>query len=65
MFDCFVRNQKILLIFKNIVFVSGSGYINQYDVLSDEKKRKLYDQFGHAAFEEGAGNYGNAQGRCV
>ena len=28
-----------------------------YDVLSDEKKRKLYDQFGHAAFEEGAGNY--------
>ena len=22
-----------------------------YDVLSDEKKRKLYDQFGHAAFE--------------
>ena len=24
-----------------------------YDVLSDEKKRKLYDQFGHAAFEEG------------
>ena len=29
MFDCFVRNQKILLIFKNIVFVSGSGYINQ------------------------------------
>ena len=28
-----------------------------YDVLSDEKKRKLYDQFGHAA-----GNYGNAQG---
>ena len=33
-----------------------------YDVLSDEKKRKRYDQFGHAAFEEGAGNYGNAQG---
>ena len=29
-----------------------------YDVLSDEKKRKLYDQFGHAAFEEGAGYYG-------
>lgn len=24
-----------------------------YDVLSDEKKRKLYDQYGHAAFEEG------------
>ena len=33
-----------------------------YDVLSDEKKRKLYDQFGHAAFEEGAGTYGGAQG---
>lgn len=33
-----------------------------YDVLSDEKKRKLYDQFGHAAFEEGADNYGGAQG---
>ena len=26
-----------------------------YDVLGDEKKRKLYDQFGHAAFDEGAG----------
>ena len=26
-----------------------------YSVLSDEKKRKLYDQFGHAAFEEGGG----------
>lgn len=24
-----------------------------YEILSDEKKRKLYDQFGHAAFEEG------------
>ncbi len=33
-----------------------------YDVLSDDKKRKLYDQFGHAAFEEGAGNYGGSQG---
>ncbi len=33
-----------------------------YDVLSDDKKRKLYDQFGHAAFEEGAGNYGGGQG---
>lgn len=26
-----------------------------YDILSDQKKRKLYDQFGHAAFSEGAG----------
>lgn len=33
-----------------------------YDILSDEKKRKMYDQFGHAAFEEGGGNYSNAQG---
>ena len=33
-----------------------------YNVLSDPEKKKLYDQFGHAAFEEGAGNYGNAQG---
>ena len=24
-----------------------------YDVLSDPKKKKLYDQFGHAAFENG------------
>lgn len=34
-----------------------------YNVLSDKEKRKLYDQFGHAAFEEGAsqgGAYGNA-----
>ena len=23
---------------------------NAYDILSDEKKRQLYDQFGHAAF---------------
>ena len=26
-----------------------------YNVLSDPEKKKLYDQFGHAAFEEGAG----------
>ena len=30
--------------------------------IKDVYKRQLYDQFGHAAFEEGAGNYGNAQG---
>ena len=24
-----------------------------YNVLSDSEKKKLYDQFGHAAFEEG------------
>ena len=28
-----------------------------YDILSDEKKRKLYDQYGHAAFDESAGAY--------
>lgn len=26
-----------------------------YNVLSDKEKKKLYDQFGHAAFEEGGG----------
>ena len=30
-----------------------------YDVLGDEKKRKLYDQYGHAAFEEGFGQGAN------
>ncbi len=38
-----------------------------YNVLSDKEKRKLYDQFGHAAFDEGAasgGAYGNAGGRA-
>ena len=36
-----------------------------YDVLSDEKKRKLYDQYGHAAFEEGfaGGNSGSYGGQ--
>ena len=31
-------------------------------MLSDKEKRKLYDQFGHAAFDEGAGQgtYGNS-----
>ncbi len=30
-----------------------------YNVLSDTEKKKLYDQFGHAAFDEsGAGGYG-------
>ena len=30
-----------------------------YDVLSDPEKRKLYDQFGMAAFDESAGGAGN------
>ena len=29
-----------------------------YAVLSDAEKRKQYDQFGHAAFDEGGGNAG-------
>ena len=29
-----------------------------YSVLSDKEKRKLYDQFGHAAFEQGGGGDG-------
>ncbi|MGC4018899.1 MAG: J domain-containing protein [Muricomes sp.] len=33
-----------------------------YAVLSDPEKKKMYDQFGHAAFEPGA-NAGNAYGR--
>lgn len=38
-----------------------------YDVLSDEKKRKTYDQFGHTTFDQGAsgnpyGNYGGFSG---
>ena len=36
-----------------------------YDVLSDKEKRKLYDQFGHAAFDQTAGAggaYGGAYG---
>ncbi|MDD3185303.1 MAG: molecular chaperone DnaJ [Anaerostipes sp.] len=29
-----------------------------YEVLSDPEKKSQYDQFGHAAFEQGAGGYG-------
>lgn len=31
-----------------------------YDVLSNPEKKQRYDQFGHAAFEGGGGNYGGA-----
>ncbi len=33
-----------------------------YDVLSDDEKRKLYDQFGHAGVNAGFGSGGNAGG---
>ena len=35
-----------------------------YEVLSDENKRKMYDQYGHAAFDNnsGAGGYGSYGG---
>lgn len=35
-----------------------------YEVLSDPQKKQSYDQFGHAAFEQGAGQgpFGGAQG---
>ena len=36
-----------------------------YNILSDDEKKKLYDQYGFAAFEEGAGAggaYGGSQG---
>ena len=33
-----------------------------YSVLSDATKRKQYDQFGHAAFENGGAGFGGGQG---
>lgn len=33
-----------------------------YGILSDPEKRKMYDQFGHAAFEQGGGGAGGAGG---
>ena len=37
---------------------------NAYEVLSDPQKKQTYDQFGHAAFEQGAGQgpFGGAAG---
>lgn len=31
---------------------------NAYGILSDSEKRRQYDQFGHAAFENGGGGFG-------
>lgn len=33
-----------------------------YEVLSDPEKKAKYDQFGHAAFEQGAGGFGGFNG---
>ena len=33
-----------------------------YEVLSDAQKKAQYDQFGHAAFEQGAGGFGGFSG---
>ncbi len=33
-----------------------------YQVLSDSQKKAQYDQFGHAAFEQGAGGFGGGAG---
>ena len=33
-----------------------------YNILSDPEKKKLYDQFGHAAFEQGGGGAGGYGG---
>ena len=32
-----------------------------YEILKDSKKRQTYDQFGHAAFEQGGGGAGGFQ----
>lgn len=33
-----------------------------YEILSDEQKRAAYDQYGHSAFEQGAGGFGSGFG---
>lgn len=35
---------------------------NAYAILSDADKRRQYDQFGHAAFENGGGGFGGFGG---
>ncbi len=34
-----------------------------YEVLSDEQKRAAYDRFGHSAFQNGAGGFGQGAGQ--
>ncbi len=34
-----------------------------YEVLSDEQKRSAYDRYGHAAFQNGAGGFGQGAGQ--
>ena len=42
---------------------------NAYGILSDSEKRRQYDQFGHAAFENGGGGFGgfdfNPPSSCI
>ncbi|MBE0353333.1 molecular chaperone DnaJ [Pseudoalteromonas lipolytica LMEB 39] len=33
-----------------------------YEVLTDDQKRQMYDQYGHAAFEQGGGGHGGGFG---
>ena len=34
-----------------------------YEILTDGQKRAAYDQYGHAAFEQGGGGFGGGRGR--
>ena len=49
---------EILGIAKNATQPEIKKAAEAYEVLSDENKKARYDQFGHAAFEGGAGGFG-------